>query len=55
MNSSPGSHIVFAGLANIVPIVGPVASVLLAAVAAAFDSWMKVVAVLAFYAVYHLL
>jgi len=52
MNSSPGSHIVFAGLANIVPIVGPVASVLLAAVAAAFDSWMKVVAVLAFYAVY---
>lgn len=43
---------VFTGLANIVPIVGPVVSVLLAAVAAAFDSWMKVVAVLAFYAVY---
>jgi predicted PurR-regulated permease PerM len=43
---------VFTGLANIVPIIGPVASVLLAAVAAAFDSWMKVVAVLAFYAVY---
>jgi predicted PurR-regulated permease PerM len=43
---------VFTGMANIVPIVGPVASVLLAAVAAAFDSWMKVVGVLAFYAVY---
>jgi len=43
---------VFTGMANIVPIVGPVASVLLASAAAAFDSWMKVVAVLAFYAVY---
>jgi predicted PurR-regulated permease PerM len=43
---------VFTGLANIVPIVGPVVSVLLAAVAAALDSWMKVVAVLAFYALY---
>jgi predicted PurR-regulated permease PerM len=43
---------VFTGLANIVPIIGPVASVLLAAVAAAFDSWMKVVAVLGFYAAY---
>jgi predicted PurR-regulated permease PerM len=43
---------VFTGLANIVPIIGPVASVLLAAVAAAFDSWMKVLAVLGFYAAY---
>jgi predicted PurR-regulated permease PerM len=43
---------VFTGLANIVPIVGPVASVLLAATAAAFDSWVKVAAVLGFYALY---
>jgi predicted PurR-regulated permease PerM len=43
---------VFTGLANIVPIVGPVASVLLASVVAAFDSWVKVAAVLAFYAGY---
>jgi predicted PurR-regulated permease PerM len=43
---------VFTGLANIVPIVGPVVSVLLATVAAVFDSWVKVAAVLGFYAVY---
>jgi predicted PurR-regulated permease PerM len=43
---------VFTGLANIVPIVGPVASVLLAATAAAFDSWVKMAAVLGFYALY---
>jgi len=43
---------VFAGLANIVPIVGPLASVILASLAAAFDSWMKLVGVLIFYAAY---
>jgi predicted PurR-regulated permease PerM len=43
---------VFTGLANIVPIVGPVVSVLLAAVAAALDSWLKALGVLAFYAIY---
>jgi predicted PurR-regulated permease PerM len=43
---------VFAGLANIVPIVGPVASVGLAAVVAAMDSWEKVLGVVIFYAVY---
>lgn len=43
---------VFTGLANIIPIVGPVISIILAAIIAAFDSWTKVVAVLAFYAVY---
>ena len=43
---------VFTGLANIVPIIGPVASISLAALAAALDSWVKVGAVLAFYAIY---
>jgi predicted PurR-regulated permease PerM len=43
---------VFTGLANIVPIIGPVASVLLASVAGALDSWMKALGVLAFYAIY---
>lgn len=43
---------VFTGLANIVPIIGPLASITLAALAAAFDSWVKVGAVLAFYAIY---
>jgi predicted PurR-regulated permease PerM len=43
---------VFAGLANIVPIVGPLASLSLAAIVAAMDSWEKVVGVIVFYAVY---
>jgi predicted PurR-regulated permease PerM len=43
---------VFTGLANIIPIVGPVISVILAASIAAFDSWTKVIGVLAFYAIY---
>ncbi|HYH00686.1 MAG TPA: AI-2E family transporter [Terriglobales bacterium] len=43
---------VFAGLANIVPIVGPLASVVLASVVAAFDSWPKLIGVLIFYFVY---
>lgn len=43
---------VFAGLANIVPIVGPLASVVLASIVAAFDSWPKLIGVLIFYFVY---
>ncbi len=43
---------VFTGLANIVPIIGPVASIVLATVAAAFDSWAKALAVIAFYVAY---
>ena len=42
----------FAGLANIVPIVGPLASVVLAGTVAAFDSWTKLLGVLIFYFVY---
>jgi len=43
---------VLTGLANIIPIIGPVISILLAVVVAAFDSWTKVLGVVAFYAVY---
>jgi predicted PurR-regulated permease PerM len=43
---------VFAGLANIVPIIGPLASLSLATVVAAMDSWEKVLGVVIFYAVY---
>jgi predicted PurR-regulated permease PerM len=43
---------VFAGLANIVPIIGPLASVVLASIVAAFDSWPKLLGVLIFYFVY---
>ncbi len=43
---------VFAGLGNIVPIVGPIASVVLACIVAGFDSWTKAAAVLVFYFVY---
>jgi predicted PurR-regulated permease PerM len=43
---------VFMGVANIVPIVGPVLSVTLAAIVSAFDSWSKAIAVLVFYVVY---
>jgi predicted PurR-regulated permease PerM len=43
---------VFAGLANIVPIVGPVTSVILASLVAGIDSWSKLVEVLVFYAIY---
>jgi predicted PurR-regulated permease PerM len=42
----------FAGLANIVPIVGPLASVVLAGTVAAFDSWTKLLGVLIFYFIY---
>jgi predicted PurR-regulated permease PerM len=43
---------VFAGIANVVPIVGPLTSATLAAVVAGFDSWTKLVGVLVFYFVY---
>ena len=43
---------VFAGLANIVPIIGPVMSLILAGIVAAFDSWWKLVGVVIFYFVY---
>jgi len=43
---------VFAGVGNIVPIVGPLASVVLACVVAGFDSWTKAAGVLVFYFVY---
>lgn len=43
---------VFAGLANIVPIVGPLASLSLAALVAAMDTWEKVLGVVIFYAIY---
>lgn len=43
---------VFCGLANIVPIIGPIVSVGLAVVVAAFDSWTKALGVLVFYMVY---
>lgn len=43
---------VFAGLANIVPILGAIASVILASTVAAMDSWTKLLGVLIFYAIY---
>lgn len=43
---------VFCGIANIVPIIGPLISVGLAALVAAFDSWTKAAGVLAFYLIY---
>jgi predicted PurR-regulated permease PerM len=43
---------VFCGLANIVPIIGPVISVGLAVIVAAFDSWGKAAGVLIFYLAY---
>ena len=43
---------VFSGLANIVPILGPLVSLVLAGVVAAFDSWGKLIGVIAFYFVY---
>ncbi len=43
---------VFAGLANIVPVVGPIVSATLAFSVAAFDSWNKALGVLVFYVIY---
>jgi predicted PurR-regulated permease PerM len=42
----------FAGLANIVPIVGPIAAAVLATSVAAFDSWNKAAGVILFYVIY---
>jgi len=43
---------VFAGVANIIPLLGPIATVVLAAAIAATQSLWKVIGVLIFYAVY---
>jgi predicted PurR-regulated permease PerM len=43
---------VLAGLANIIPIVGPIVTVVLASLVAATDGWGKVAGVLIFYVVY---
>jgi predicted PurR-regulated permease PerM len=43
---------VFAGIANIVPIVGPIVAVTIASIVALFDSPMKLVGVLIFFSVY---
>jgi predicted PurR-regulated permease PerM len=43
---------IFAGVANFVPILGPIATVVVAGLVAALDSWAKVLGVLIFYAVY---
>lgn len=43
---------VLAGIANFVPILGPIATVIVAGGIAALDSWTKVLGVLIFYAVY---
>ncbi len=42
----------FAGLTNFVPIIGPVATVIVAGIVAVLDSWMRLVGVVVFYAVY---
>ena len=42
----------FAALANFVPILGPIATVILAGAVAAMDSWTKLLGVLVFYFVY---
>ncbi len=43
---------VFAGMANIVPFVGPVSSALLACLVAGMDSWQKLLGVVIFYIFY---
>jgi predicted PurR-regulated permease PerM len=43
---------VFAGLANFVPMLGPIVSVILAGLVAAFDSWGKLIGVLVFFLIY---
>jgi predicted PurR-regulated permease PerM len=43
---------VFAGVANIVPIIGPIISVTVAAIVALFDSWPKALGVVGFYLIY---
>lgn len=43
---------VFAGFANFVPVIGPVATVVLAGAVALLDSWLKLVGVIIFYLSY---
>lgn len=43
---------VFAGVANFVPILGPILTVILAGIIAALDSWTKLLGVVIFYAIY---
>jgi predicted PurR-regulated permease PerM len=43
---------VIAGALNIVPIIGPLTSLVLASIVAAFDSWAKLIGVLGFYFLY---
>jgi predicted PurR-regulated permease PerM len=43
---------VFAALANFVPILGPIATVVVAGTIAGLDSWTKLLGVIIFYAVY---
>jgi predicted PurR-regulated permease PerM len=43
---------VFTGLANIIPIIGPMVSITLGVIVSAFDSWTKVLGVAIFYMVY---
>jgi predicted PurR-regulated permease PerM len=43
---------VFAGLANIIPLLGPILTVVFAGLVAALDSWGKLIGVLIFYFVY---
>jgi len=42
----------FAGVANFIPIVGPIATVILAGLVAVLDSWLKLLGVVIFYLVY---
>jgi predicted PurR-regulated permease PerM len=43
---------VIAGLLNIVPVIGPLTAFVLSSIVAAFDSWGKLIGVVAFFAVY---
>lgn len=43
---------VIAGVLNLVPVVGPLTALVLASIVAAFDSWMKLLGVLLFFAIY---
>jgi predicted PurR-regulated permease PerM len=43
---------VFAGLANFIPLLGPIVTVILAGFVAAFDSWGKLIGVLVFFFMY---
>jgi len=43
---------VIAGVLNLVPVIGPVTALVLAAIVAAFDSWAKLAGVIVFFAIY---